>query len=54
MTDKHLNENSSFNASGNPCCFTGVAILSHCLRIQFLFQRHNFNVQDLLLQTLEQ
>ena len=21
MTDKHLNENSSFNTSGNPCCF---------------------------------
>ena len=23
MTDKHLNENSSLNASGNPCCFKG-------------------------------
>ena len=21
MTDKHLNKNSSLNASGNPCCF---------------------------------
>ena len=21
MTDKHLNESSSLNASGNPCCF---------------------------------
>ena len=24
------------------------------MRIQFLFQRHNFNVTDLLLKTLEQ
>ena len=33
---------------------TGVSISSNCMRIQFLFQRHNFNVTDLLLKTLEQ
>ena len=33
---------------------TGVAISSNCTRTQFLFQRHNFNVTDLLLKTLEQ
>ena len=33
---------------------TGVAISPDCIRIQFLFQRHNFNVADLLLETLEQ
>ena len=34
--------------------FTGVAISVDCLRIQFLFQRHNFNVTNLLLKALEQ
>ena len=34
--------------------FTGVSISSNCMRIQFLFQRHNFNVTDLLLKTVEQ
>ena len=32
--------------------FTGVAISSNCLGIQILFQRHNFNVTDLLLKPL--
>ena len=26
---------------------TGVAISSNCMKIQFLFQRHNFNFTDL-------
>ena len=34
--------------------FTGVSISSNCMRKQFLFQRHNFNVTDLLLKTVEQ
>ena len=34
--------------------FTGVSISSNCMRIQFLFQCHNFNVTDLLLKTIEQ
>ena len=34
--------------------FTGVAISSNCMKIQVLFQRHTFNVTDLLLETLEQ
>ena len=31
MTDKHLNENSLPNASGNPCCFkvTGDSFMIH-------------------------
>ena len=33
---------------------TGVAISSNFLKIQFLFQRHNFNVTDLLFKALEQ
>ena len=37
----------------NQLTFTGVSISSNCMRIQFLFQRHNFNVTDLLLKTLE-
>ena len=31
---------------------TGVAISSNCMKIQFLFQRHNFNFTD--LRNLEQ
>ena len=31
---------------------TGVVISSDCVRIQFLFQCHNFNVTDLLLKRL--
>ena len=27
---------------------------SNCMRTQFLFQRHNFSVTDLLLKSLEQ
>ena len=33
---------------------TGVTISSNYVRIQFLFQRHNISVTDLLLKTLKQ
>ena len=35
MTDKHLNENTSLNASGNPCCFN--------------FDKKHFNTKELSL-----
>ena len=33
---------------------TGIAISSNCMRIQILFQCHNFNITYLLLKALRQ
>ena len=48
-----LKQIGKFEAKNN-ISITGVSISSNCMRIQFLFQRHNFNVTDLLLKTVEQ
>ena len=41
MTNKHLNENNSLSASGNPCCFNFNKYI-------FLQQQH-FNTKELSL-----
>ena len=51
---KYCQDEYCKNAKATNFEITGVSISSNCMRIQFLFQRHNFSVTDLLLKTVEQ
>ena len=41
MADKHLNDNSLLNASGNPCCFNSDKY--------FFLELQHFNIKELSL-----